>query len=808
MSKQPLKLYLLKPMAWLVLFWEAFWTAFWPLFVFLGFVFALAFTPISDFLPPYWHLGILAFLSFTFIVLLGLGIWKIRLPKWLQASRRLEEDSGFLHQPLSGMKEEANFITTDPDDPSAALWNAHQEQQRKQLKKTKIKAPRGLLLTLDRYGIRLLPLLAIAIVAPLNWLNLERNVKSNLWPTWPTPPAPLALQIDAWITPPTYTAIDPFVVDFSKTGQHQLHVPTKSELVLQLQGGTDGVEVRDGQGAIDATKVSSGAIRIKMALQNDKTIQVLKTGAEKAALSFSIKPDLKPAIILEERPRSTDRGSLQLKYRAEDDYGLAKITAQLELAEGPKQNPATLLLTNFNELETLVQKSDFLSLAEHLWAGSPVFISLIAEDIIGQVKESSPAHVQLPERQFRNPLAKKVIEIRKQLYFRSQDRFLLAQTLLNMAQELGASEDNRRIDIQLLQIGTKLKSFTETKVPDTFYKELWDIALALDFSPLSDAETRLKEAEENLRDALENSAPESEVEQRVQELRKAMEDFMSEMARQSLEDMLNNQNLDLAPLDQNSPTSSALDQLSDELKNLTEQGAREEALELLNRMKEMLENLQSNDLKMSLNQSPNDGSNAGMMQQLGEIMEDQQSLLNELFSAMQAGTDWNDTSDANLDSALKQEKIRQALGDLMRDTARGLGGIPKPLGEAERKMKSAVEALRGARGEEAVESQTQALRSLQDSAQEIANIIAQQMGDGAPSQAMEGLQSRNGQGPLDPLGRKTKDGRTGKDDLLGNDPSLAGSQSDAIVKELRKRLTQPGIKPKERAYIQKLLEKF
>ena len=283
---------------------------------------------------------------------------------------------------------------------------------------------------------------------------------------------------------------------------------------------------------------------------------------------------------------------------------------------------------------------------------------------------------------------------------------------------------------------------------------------------------------------------------------------MSEMARQSLEDMLKDQSLDPTPLDQNSPTKSALDQLSEELKDLANQGSREKALELLNRMKEMLENLNSNDLKMSLDQSPSDGENAGMMGQLGGIMEDQQNLLNDLFDAMQSGSDLSQTEADNLDSALNQEKLRQDLGNLMRETARGLGDIPKPLGEAERSMKSAVEALRDGRGQDAANNQTEALKSLQNSAQEIANMIAQKMGEGAAGQAMEGLRPGGQQGGVDPLGRRTKEGRTGKDDLLGNDPSLAGDQSDVIVRELRKRLTQPNLKPKERAYIQKLLEKF
>ena len=808
MPNQPLRLYLLKPLAWVVLLWEAFWAAFWLFFICLGFVFALAVTPFSDFLPPLWHLGLLFLAGTALLATFGLSCWRFRFPRWQQVVRRLEEDSGFDHRPLSTMQENANFVSDDPDDPAAALWKAHREQQRKQLKKTRIKAPRGQVSTMDRFGLRMLPLLAIAIVIPLNWPNLETNAKANMWPTWPKPPAPLPLQIDAWITPPTYAAVDPFVVDFSENQTQRLLVPTKSDLVIQLQGGTEGVEVIGGNSTFVLSQVSSGALRVKDTLTSDQIIRVMKSNEEQARLVFKIKPDLPPVIVIEGRPRSTDRGSLQLKYRAEDDYGLTSVQAKFELAEENSFAPEVFEISVFTELETQIQKNEFLSFGEHLWAGSDVFVSLIARDVAGQLQESSPSHIKLPELQFRSPIARQVIALRKQLYFLPQEKTTIGQTLLNVALSADIPLDGRNLNEEVNRIGRELLGQAEKETLTSVFKDLWNLALALDFSPLSQAEARLKEAEKNLRNALENSAPESEIEQRVRELQTAMEDFMSEMARQSLEDMLKDQSLDPTPLDQNSPTKSALDQLSEELKDLANQGSREKALELLNRMKEMLENLNSNDLKMSLDQSPSDGENAGMMGQLGGIMEDQQNLLNDLFDAMQSGSDLSQTEADNLDSALNQEKLRQDLGNLMRETARGLGDIPKPLGEAERSMKSAVEALRDGRGQDAANNQTEALKSLQNSAQEIANMIAQKMGEGAAGQAMEGLRPGGQQGGVDPLGRRTKEGRTGKDDLLGNDPSLAGDQSDVIVRELRKRLTQPNLKPKERAYIQKLLEKF
>ncbi|MEI9900757.1 MAG: DUF4175 family protein [Hyphomicrobium sp.] len=56
---------------------------------------------------------------------------------------------------------------------------------------------------------------------------------------------------------------------------------------------------------------------------------------------------------------------------------------------------------------------------------------------------------------------------------------------------------------------------------------LWDLALHIEDGDLSDAEKALKEAQDKLADALEKGAPDSEIDNLMQDLRQALSNMSS-----------------------------------------------------------------------------------------------------------------------------------------------------------------------------------------------------------------------------------------------------------------------------------------
>ncbi len=60
---------------------------------------------------------------------------------------------------------------------------------------------------------------------------------------------------------------------------------------------------------------------------------------------------------------------------------------------------------------------------------------------------------------------------------------------------------------------------------------MWQVALGIEDGNLSAAEKRLRQAQEALKNALQNGAPQEEIEKLSAELRKAMQDFLREFAQ-------------------------------------------------------------------------------------------------------------------------------------------------------------------------------------------------------------------------------------------------------------------------------------
>ena len=75
-------------------------------------------------------------------------------------------------------------------------------------------------------------------------------------------------------------------------------------------------------------------------------------------------------------------------------------------------------------------------LISHIWAGLPVLVHFLATDELDQTGISQVEPVILPERQFSNPLASELIEIRKGLSTRKRDRMLGILKLDSIADEL------------------------------------------------------------------------------------------------------------------------------------------------------------------------------------------------------------------------------------------------------------------------------------------------------------------------------------------------------------------------------------
>jgi uncharacterized protein (TIGR02302 family) len=245
--------------------------------------------------------------------------------------------------------------------------------------------------------------------------------------------------------------------------------------------------------------------------------------------------------------------------------------------------------THGKEAHTLVTGQTIKDLSEHPWAGAQVVMTLTARDEANNEGTSAPHEFQLPERVFAKPLARAIIEQRRDLALDAdaRDRVIIALDALAIAPEQFTPEMGTYLGLRSLYWNLA-QANTDDQLRE-FVQAMWSFANTLEEGVVSDAEARLRNAQEALRQALERGASDEEIKKLTEELRAALNQFLQALA----EEMRKNPQM-ARPLDQNSRQlrSQDLQSMIDRMEQLARSGAKDAAKQLLDQLQQMLENLQ------------------------------------------------------------------------------------------------------------------------------------------------------------------------------------------------------------------------
>jgi uncharacterized protein (TIGR02302 family) len=530
------------------------------------------------------------------------------------------------------------------------------------------------------------------------------------------------------------------------------------------------------------------------------------------------------------------RQALRLDYRADDDYGVESVKAVIRrpgIPPGGKPGDKIQLDLPLPGLHLKeAQATSYHDLTAHPWAGLPVEIRLVAADALGQTGESAPVQIKLPERVFQNPIARAIIDQRKELASNPTSRLPVAEILGDLQSRPRLYGNDAVVFLALRVAQERLRLHNDATSIAEVEQLLWDTALRVEDGGASLAENELRRLQRQLQDALAKNAPDREIDRLMSELRQALDRYMQALA----ENMARHPEQNQQPIDpsQQMMTSRDLQQMLDRARELAKNGQREAARQLLSQLQNMLENL-----RMA---GPGRGSQPAtdqaqqMMRGMREMMQRQQRLLDRSFRAQQQsdqdlagmlgaqgdaqqqgatgrGTARQQGGNGDTgDAAGQQEALRHALGEMMRRMGDGLGGIPEPLGRAERAMNDAARALRQGRPGAAIAPQTDALDQLQQAAREFAQQLQQRLGNalgrGEARDNATGFGQRRDGVERDPLGRPVANsGAFDQGDVKIPDNNTM-QKAREILDELRRRAGERDRPQLERDYIDRLLQRF
>jgi uncharacterized protein (TIGR02302 family) len=826
--------------------WERVWPPLATLATAAGLFLALSWLGLWLWLPPLGRAaGLVAFGALALRA--AFPFWFLRLPGFADALNRLDRVSGLRHRPATTL---ADRLAVNAQDPyTLALWNAHVARSLQNANALRAGAPSPRLPGRDPYALR--GLVLIGVIATFIAAGGERWHRVAAAFDWRGVAVPANFRVDAWVAPPAYTARPPIILPGIHPGETAaaaapsdgpISVPVNSTLVVRSTGKLK-LDLSTSGGLVPAAEDGhppAGAEEHRFTITATGAA-TLRGAGETLVWPFNAVPDKPPAIALIKDPEQQSRGALLLSYRLEDDYGVAEAQATFARKDDPGAAGGHVARPLFGPPDfalVLPQArtkngtgQTIKDLTDHPWAGAEISMTLVARDDAGNEGKSEPFDFRLPERVFTKPLARALIEQRRNLALDANARPLVATALdaLALAPERFTKETGIYLGLRSI-----FWSLTIAKSDDDLrdvVKRLWQMAVGIEDGDIANAEEALRNAETALQQALDRGASDQELKALMEQLRAAMDRFLQTMAEQ----LKNNREL-ARPLSPNSRVLSSRDlqNMLDRLENLARSGAKDAARQLLQQLQEMMENLQAG--MPDMNEGDEDMMSA--LDELGDMIRQQQQLRDRTFQQGQQqrqdrqrgareGKPGQQQPKGNALGDLRQDQqaLRDRLNKLLEDLKnRGFGqndqnqqgqGAPgqgqeqlDQLGRAGDAMGDAAGNLGEGDADSAVDSQGRALDALRKGAQGLAQSMQQQMGRGpGPGRPGRFGQSR-AQQDTDPLGRPLRGREYGDDATVKVPGEIDVQRARRIIEELRKRFGDFARPQEELDYIERLLKNY
>jgi uncharacterized protein (TIGR02302 family) len=834
----------LKRARWTI-FWERLWPALTSLATAIGLFLALSWLGLWLWLPPLGRAAAVIACA-AIAVVAAFPFVFVRLPGVRDALNRLDRGSGLPHRPATAITDD---LAVTPKDPySLALWNAHVERALNAARALKSGWPSPRVARRDPYALRALVL--IACVATFFAAGGERWKRITAAFDWHGVVLPANFRVDAWVIPPAYTSKPPLILPGIHPGETAalsangiIAVPVNSTLVVRSTGkvsltvsGIGGVTP-----AKDAVHAPAGTDEHRFTITATGSA-TLRGAGDDLTWAFNVIPDKPPTIELTKDPEQQRRGSLLLSYRLEDDYGVTEAQATFarkndDDADGEWPHPLfgppdfALILPQARTRAGVAQT--IKDLTDHPWAGAEVEMTLVARDEGGNVGRSEPFALRLPERIFTKPLARALVEQRRNLALDANARPLVLTALdaLALAPEKFTPEAGTYLGLRGVY-WSLVRAKTDDDLRDVAAR-LWSMAVQLEDGDISDAQANLRNAEEALRQALERGASDQELKALMDQLRAAMDRFMQAMAEQ----LKNSQPLS-RPLGPNQRMLSQRDLQSmlDRLENLAKNGARDAAKQLLQQLQQMMENLQM----ASPDGNGDDGDDMmSALDELGDMIRQQQDLRDRTFrqgqdqrqqdqrqqgqqrgqqsrpgqqpGPQQGQQQGNGMGELRQGQQALRDRLNQLLDEL-KSLGQNQGGQQDQdnldqLGRAGEAMGQAENNLAQGNPDNAVDAQGRALDALRKGAQSLAQAMQQGQGQGQQGRVGRLGQSRADQ-DTDPLGRPMRSRDYGDDAGVKVPDQIDVQRARRIIEELRKRFGDMGRPQDELDYIERLLKDY
>jgi uncharacterized protein (TIGR02302 family) len=622
------------------LWWERLWPRLAALASLAALFVALAWFGLFLVAPVWARAALLALFALAGLAILFDAARWARPPGERETLARLDRDSQRAHRPVTAL---ADTLADDADPATRALWRAHRARAAQAAQGMRVRAPSPRLVERDRFALRaaagILLVAAGFVAGPQKQARLLAAFDLR-----DQAAVAAASRIDAFLDPPAYTGRPPIVLA-TRVGEggafedapQAVEAPAGSQVVIRAAGAPLAVAVKGG---LEPAKASDEAKRpeqertprptspeaaqeTRLTLAGDARLTLSQAGRR---FVFDLKAiaDQPPNVALTAPPQGDEKGLL-LSYRALDDYGVEQIVARFSnpvvagkpvvgrtLVEPPNA-PLPIPPGGSGEADGVVD------MADHPWAGARVTMTLAARDGAGQEAVSPPIEVTLPARVFTRPLARALVEQRRDLVL-SPDagaaRVDKALSALKLAPDLFGTGAGVYLGLSAAQ--SRLRAARSDDDLRGVADLLWEMALRIEEGDLSKTRKELQAAQQALREAMERGASPEEMKKLMEDLRAAMDRFLQEFAQRQGAPQAG-----APPPDARVVTRQDLDQMLKQMEEAQKRGDVAEAQRLLDQLEQMMKGLRQ--------AQPSEGAQSRQMGELDKMTREQQRLRDDTF---------------------------------------------------------------------------------------------------------------------------------------------------------------------------------
>ena len=762
----------------LAILFERLWPALWPPLAVAGLFVCAALLNLPSLLPSWLHLVLLIVTGLAIVVLLARGLRRIRIPDDDAADRRLELASGLRHRPLSVLTDQPARV----DPAGMALWHAHVRRAAAQIHRLHVGLPRPGLARLDRRALRGGLVVALVAAFVIAGQDAPSRLAAAMEPGLPMAEAAPATEVQVWITPPAYTKLPPL---FLKPEGGAVQVPSGAHLTASLTGGTDAPALSLNGVSEPFRALDQASFQADRVLTQGGRLAIRRDGRELAAWELTVVADQPPTVSWAEPPgRAGNSQQTRLPWKAADDYGVASLQAEIHLQARPAASPVVVAIPLPGGAPKQAHGVSQHDLTAQPWAGLPVTARLVARDGAGQTGTSETAEFNLPERLFSNPIARKLIELRKGLSLHPDDRTEALAGLDSLLQEPEAFGSDSGAFVNLSALYYLLVRNKDPGAVPQAQGRMWELALHLEEGQTEQTARALEQARQAARDALDKAtqdptdANRQALEQRLRELEQAIERHMQALLEEA------QRNHEAMPFDPDARQLSDRDmeRMAEQAREAAKQGRMDEARRRMAELERMLDQLRNAHGRSSQQQGEarrqkgrqQMGAVQDMIGREGGLLDNAERRTDQTMrftppgqipgrppafppgfaphfpqgfpqslppgppqsgppdSQQQAGAPDPDAQ-READSRV-QQALRRALGELMQQFGELTGQVPPSLTDADKAMRESIARLGQGQDKAAGDAQQQAIQALQKGASEMGQAMARQFGRGRPGE--------------------------------------------------------------------------